>query len=140
MRKRLFTHVFMMLCFTVIFTIRDGGLAMNAVDNSGSSEGKDVLEKYATELRSEKFTLYSADSSWSDTQLESDSITFHKAKAVIPSKQGEFILKGETIIYSKKDECLLAEKASLTKPDGTMYTTPGKIKIQLAQPLNYKIY
>ncbi|UCH93472.1 MAG: hypothetical protein JSV88_24815 [Candidatus Aminicenantes bacterium] len=101
---------------------------------------KDIQEKYATEFRGEKFTIYSADSSWSDTQLEKDSITFHKAKAVIPSEKGEFVLKGETIIYTKEDECLLAEKASLTKPDGTMYTTLGKIKIHPAHPLNYKIY
>lgn len=101
---------------------------------------KDVMGKYVTEFRGETFTIYSADSSWSDIQLESDSITFHKAKAVIPSEKGEFVLKGETIIYTREDESLLAEKASLTEPDGTMYTTRGKIKIHPAQPLNYKIY
>jgi hypothetical protein len=101
---------------------------------------KDVMEKYAAEFRGETFTIYSADSSWSDTRLENDSITFHKAKAVIPSEKGEFVLKGETIIYTREDESLLAEKASLTEPDGTMYTTRGKIKIHPAKPLNYKIY
>ncbi len=40
MRKKLSTPIFMVLCFTIIFKIFDGGLTMNAVDISGNSEVK----------------------------------------------------------------------------------------------------
>ncbi len=96
-------------------------------------------EIYHTEYRGEKFTVYCVDHSWSDFQMKADTIAFHKAKAIIPVNGGYLVLVGETIVYSKKNESLVASKGSLTQPDGTMYSTLGKITIPLNQPLEFKI-
>lgn len=96
-------------------------------------------EIYCTEYRSEKFTVNCADHKWSDVQIKADTIVFHKAKAIIPIKDGSLLLKGETMAYFKKDETLIADNGSLTLPDGTMYSTRGKITIPLNNPLEFKI-
>ena len=102
-------------------------------------EKKDQQETYTTEYRSEKFTVYCVNHSWSDVQLKADPIVFHNAKAFIPVNGDYLVLKGETIIYRKTDESLVAAKASLTQPDGTKRSTLGKITIPLDKPLEFKI-
>lgn len=100
---------------------------------------KDQQEIYKTEFRSEKFTVYCVDHSLNYAQIEADAITFHKAKAIIPVKGDYLVLEGETIVYLKTDESLVADKASLTQPDGTKRSTLGKITIPLNKPLEFKI-
>jgi hypothetical protein len=100
---------------------------------------KTPQEAYRSQFRYEKFTLYSSDGSWSDLQLHSDPIAFHDARAIIPIEGGNIILTGETIVYSKKDDCLCADKGSLTQPDGTMFSTFGKIRVPVTQPMKFKI-
>ncbi|NIM79120.1 MAG: hypothetical protein GTO45_09895 [Candidatus Aminicenantes bacterium] len=102
-------------------------------------QGEETGEIYHTESRFGKFTVYSLDMNWTPERLSADKILFNKAKAVIHTEKGDLVLRGEKILYSKKDNLLTGYSATIIDLPGKKHGKNNTINVFLEKPLEFKI-
>ncbi len=83
--------------------------------------------------------IYSQDSSWDGDSFFAEEILFNGAKAVIHTSNGDIILKGETILFYRKDQVMVGFKAILIDQNGKTHGNNNKITVSLAKPMDFKI-
>jgi hypothetical protein len=97
----------------------------------------EIEEAYNTIYKTDRFTIYSKDESWSDLRLSAEDIVFTGSKAVIPAGDCRIILEGEQIVYSKELNRLTAINGVITDCNGKKTGKKKRIEVPLKQPLKF---
>gem|GEM_PF-7027409 len=98
-------------------------------------------ERYHLEYKTDRFTIFSRDRSWVESNDQQEQVIFHQAKVVIPVQgEGDFILEAEEIIYSKGASELIGCKAVLFDSSNDRVVEGEKIKLTFADgSIRYEI-
>lgn len=98
-------------------------------------------ERYHLEYKTDRFTIFSRDRSWVESNDQQEQVTFHQAKAIIPVQgEGDFILEADEITYSKRASELIGRKAVLFDSSNNRVVEGEKIKLTFAGgSIRYKI-